>query len=98
MNSQHLIDLEALLNLQHKVIPYYKKVKYLELMKMNKILQTEDFEDWKTVSTEKLIKLHHKAVDYRNAKNKEYIEARDREIEMQQELNNRFGILSEEKE
>ena len=40
---------------------------------MNKILQTEDFEDWKTVSTEKLIKLHHKAVDYRNAKNKEYI-------------------------
>ena len=60
--------------------------------KMNKILQTEDFEDWKTVSTEKLIKLHHKAVDYRNAKNKEYIEARDREIEMQQELNNRFGI------
>ena len=66
--------------------------------KMNKILQTEDFEDWKTVSTEKLIKLHHKAVDYRNAKNKEYIEARDREIEMQQELNNRFGILSEEKE
>jgi hypothetical protein len=64
--------------------------------KMNKILQTEDFEDWKTVSTEKLIKLHHKAVDYRNAKNKEYIEARDREIEMQQELNNRFGILSEE--
>jgi hypothetical protein len=66
--------------------------------KMNKILQTEDFEDWKTVSTEKLIKLHHKAVDYRNAKNKEYIEARDREIEMQQELNSRFGILSEEKE
>ena len=65
---------------------------------MNKILQTEDFEDWKTVSTEKLIKLHHKAVDYRNAKNKEYTEARDREIEMQQELNNRFGILSEEKE
>jgi hypothetical protein len=39
-----------------------------------------------------LIKLHHKAVDYRNAKNKEYIEARDREIEMQQELNSRFGI------
>ena len=65
---------------------------------MNKILQTEDFEDWKTVSTEKLIKLHHKAIDYRNDKFKEYTEARDREIEMQQELNNRFGILSEEKE
>ena len=61
---------------------------------MNKILQTEDFEDWKTVSTEKLIKLHHKAVDYRNDKFKEYTEARDREIEMQNELNTRFGIIS----
>ena len=60
---------------------------------MNKILQTEDFEDWKTVSTEKLIKLHHKAVDYRNDKFKEYTEARDREIEMQNELNTRFGII-----
>ena len=63
---------------------------------MNKILQTEDFEDWKTVSTEKLIKLHHKAIDYRNDKFKEYTEARDREIEMQNELNTRFGILKGE--
>ena len=63
---------------------------------MNKILQTEDFEDYKTVSTEKLIKLHHKAVDYRNDKFKEYTEARDREIEMQNELNTRFGILKGE--
>ncbi len=59
---------------------------------MNKILQTEDFEDYKTATTEKLIKLHHFQVQYMNAKFKEYIEARDREIEMQQELNNRFGI------
>ena len=63
---------------------------------MNKVLQTEDFEDYKTVSTEKLIKLHHKAVDYRNDKFKEYTEARDREIEMQNELNTRFGILKGE--
>ena len=63
---------------------------------MNKVLQTEDFEDWKTVSTEKLIKLHHKAIDYRNDKFKEYTEARDREIEMQNELNTRFGILKGE--
>ena len=60
---------------------------------MNKVLQTEDFEDYKTVSTEKLIKLHHKAIDYRNDKFKEYTEARDREIEMQNELNTRFGII-----
>ena len=60
---------------------------------MNKVLQTEDFEDYKTVSTEKLIKLHHKAIDYRNDKFKEYTEARDREIEMQKELNTRFGII-----
>ena len=58
----------------------------------------EDFENFEELSTEKLIKLHHKAIDYRNDKFKEYAEARDREIEMQQELNNRFGILSEEKE
>ena len=63
---------------------------------MNKVLQTEDFEDYKTVSTEKLIKLHHKAIDYRNDKFKEYTEARDREIEMQNELNTRFGILKGE--
>lgn len=59
---------------------------------MNKEFIVEDFEDYKTVSTEKLIKLHHKQKDYVRQCFIEYEDARSKEISMKQELDKRFEL------
>ena len=59
---------------------------------MNKEFIVEDFEDYKTASTEKLIKLYHKQQDNVRQLFTEYDNARSRMIDMKQELNERFEL------
>ena len=59
---------------------------------MNKEFNVEDFEDYKTVSTEKLIKLYHKQQDYVRQCLIEYEDARSKMIDMKRELDERFEL------
>lgn len=59
---------------------------------MNKEFIVEDFEDYKTVSNEKLIKLYHKQQDNVRQLFTEYENARSRMIDMKQELDKRFEL------
>ena len=59
---------------------------------MNKEFIVEDFEDYKTASNEKLIKLFHKQLDNVRQLFTEYENARSRMIDMKQELDKRFEL------